>query len=140
MSCNIPHILIVDDLADNVFMLKAFLELQGYSVATADGGGLALQKAEASPPDLILLDVMMPDMDGYEVTRLIRRHPVLKEIPVVLITAYIDTCRIKGLAVGATDFVRKPVDFDELLEKIETLLSYKKSEATYDFVASSQFA
>lgn len=140
MSCNIPHILIVDDLADNVFMLQAFLEIQGYSVEAADNGSSALKKAEASPPDLILLDVMMPDMDGYEVTRSIRRHPVLQEIPVVLITAYTDTCRIKGLAVGATDFVRKPIDFDELLAKIETLLTYKKPEPAYSFAASSHFA
>lgn len=138
MSYSTPRILIVDDLADNVFMLKAFLEAQGYSVEAADGGSSALEKAEAFPPDLILLDVMMPDMDGYEVTRLIRRHPELREIPVILITAYTDTCRIKGLAVGATDFVRKPVDFDELLVKIETLLSYNKS-TTYGFAGSSQF-
>ncbi len=138
MSYSTPRILIVDDLADNVFLLKAFLEVQGYSVEAADGGSSALEKAEASPPDLILLDVMMPDMDGYEVTRLIRRHPELREIPVILITAYTDTCRIKGLAVGATDFVRKPVDFDELLAKIETLLAYNKP-ATYGFAGSSQF-
>ncbi len=140
MSCNMPHILIVDDLADNVIMLQAFLEMQGYGVETADSGKLALEKAEAFPPDLILLDVMMPDMDGYEVTRFIRRHPALHEIPVVLITAYTDTCRIKGLAVGATEFVRKPIDFDELLTKIETLLAYKKPEVPYSFLASSQFA
>ena len=140
MSCNTPHILVVDDVADNVFMLKAFLEVQGYSVETAEAGNSALEKAKAFPPDLILLDVMMPDMDGYQVTRSIRRHPELKEIPVILITAYTDTCRIKGLAVGATDFVRKPIDFDELLAKIETLLSYKQPEANYDFVAPSRFA
>jgi CheY-like chemotaxis protein len=126
MSYSTPHILIVDDLVDNLFMLKTFLELQGYSVDVADNGTSALEQAQASPPDLILLDVMMPEMDGYEVTRSIRRNSNLNEIPIVLITAYTDTCRIRGLAVGATDFVRKPIDFDELLDKIETILTHRK--------------
>jgi len=136
MSCSTPRILIVDDLADNLFMLETFLELQGYSVETADNGNLALERAQASCPDLILLDVMMPDMDGYEVTCSIRRNLDLREIPVILITAYTDTCRIKGLAAGATDFVRKPIDFDELLDKIQTTLAHRKVEVDCSFAFS----
>jgi two-component system sensor histidine kinase/response regulator len=137
MSCSIPHILIVDDLADNLFMLKTFLELQGYSVDTAERGASALEQAQDTLPDLILLDVMMPEMDGYEVTRAIRRHRDLQEIPVILITAYTDTCRIKGLAAGATDFVRKPIDLDELLDKIQTLLTRKRSQPDYSLATFS---
>lgn len=69
------YILVVDDLSDNLFLLQTSLEAEGYNVDTADNGSSALEKVEASPPDLILMDVMMPDMNGYEVTQQIRQNP-----------------------------------------------------------------
>ncbi len=81
---------------------------------------------QETPPDLVLLDVMMPGIDGYDLTRKIRRDPLLSSIPVVLITAHLEVCRIKGLAVGATDFLRKPVDFELLNLTIQNLVTARK--------------
>ncbi|MBF2075678.1 MAG: response regulator [Synechococcales cyanobacterium C42_A2020_086] len=118
-----PRILVVDDLADNIFLLKTFLESEGYQVDVADTASLALDKLTISPPDLLLLDVMMPHMDGYELTRKIRRDDRLRSLPIVLMTAHAELCRIKGLAVGATDFVRKPIRFEVLHATIQNLLT-----------------
>jgi len=95
----------------------------------ADSGAVALEKMHITPPNLVLLDVMMPEVNGYEITRIIRRDSQLSSIPVILITAHIEACRIKGLAAGATDFVRKPIDFEELLAKIQSLLQYRGSRS-----------
>jgi CheY-like chemotaxis protein len=119
------QILLVDDVADNLSLLKAFLELEGYAVETAENGSAALEKMRASRPDLVLLDVMMPGMDGYAVTKAIRRNDQLRTVPIVLITAHIDACRIKGLAVGATDFIRKPIVLEELLANIQRILEFR---------------
>lgn len=118
-----PHrILVVDDVTDNTFMLKSFLESEGYQVDVADSGVSALEKMQAERPNLVLLDVMMPEMNGYELTQRIRRDETLRSIPVVLISAYVEACRIKGLAAGATDFVRKPIDFDNLRSIIDQFI------------------
>jgi CheY-like chemotaxis protein len=114
------RILIVDDLADNVFLLQTVLEAEGYEVETALGGYAALEKLQATSPDLILLDVMMPDLDGYEVTRRIRRSQQFANLPIFLISAYDQADTERGQAIGATDFLRKPIDFDRLL----TLVRY----------------
>jgi CheY-like chemotaxis protein len=119
------QILLVDDVADNLSLLKAFLELEGYTVETAENGSVALEKMRDSVPDLVLLDVMMPGMDGYAVTKAIRRNDRLRTVPIVLITAHIDACRIKGLAVGATDFIRKPIVLEELLANIQRILNFR---------------
>ncbi len=112
------YILVVDDLADNLFLLKAMLELEGYAVEVANNGSTAIAKAEAVPPDLLLLDVMMPDMTGYEVTKRIRQSEKLATVPVVLITAYDEESATTGQAVGADGFIRKPIDFEELLQRV----------------------
>lgn len=125
MASDNHTILVVDDLIDNSFMLQAFLTSEGYSVDVADSGRLALEKMHASPPDLVLLDVMMPQIDGYQLTRTIRHDDQLRSIPIVLITAHIEACRIKGLAAGATDFVRKPIDFGQLLMIIQQILRHQ---------------
>ena len=117
-----PRILVVDDLADNLFLLQTVLETEGYDVDTADNGSLALAKIEAEPPDLVLLDVMMPGMNGFEVTRRIRQNSKLPFIPILLITAYEEASVIEGLEIGANDFIRKPIDFDELLARIKPFL------------------
>lgn len=119
------RILVVDDLTDNLFLLQMILEAEGYQVDTADSGSTALLKIENSPPDLILMDVMMPDMSGYEVTHQIRQNRNLPFMPILLVTAYDEADAIQGLALGANDFIRKPIEFDKLLSRIEAFLQFR---------------
>ena len=86
-SDKVDHILAVDDTRDNLILVQTLLESEGYEIDLVSDGASALQKVAQSPPDLILLDVMMPGMNGYEVTRRIRRNPDLSYIPILLITA-----------------------------------------------------
>lgn len=117
------YILIVDDLLDNLFLLQALLEAEGYTVDVATSGSIALAKVKDSPPDLLLLDIMMPGVNGYEVTQQIRRDKTIPYIPIVLITAHDESVAAYGLALGANDFVRKPIDFDELLASIRVFFN-----------------
>jgi len=121
------NILVVDDSADNRFLVQTTLECGGYEVAVAENGKIALEKIDQFPPDLILLDVMMPEMDGYEVTRRIRQNVDISYIPILLITADERSSVVKGLDIGADDFIRKPVDVDELLARVRSLLRLKHS-------------
>lgn len=116
------RILVIDDLPDNLFLLRSLLEAEAYQVAVAEDGQTALAQLPEFAPHLILLDVMMPGMNGYELTRQIRRDPVFCALPIVLVTASMEACRVKGLAAGATDFIRKPLDLDELLRVLQRLL------------------
>src|ERR687886_1743055 len=120
------RILVVDDLEDNLFLLQTILTEEGYEVDTAKNGKAALAKIEASPPDLVLLDAMMPGMDGYEVTRRIRQNKKLPFIPILLITAYENANIPQGLDLGANDLIRKPIDFDELMARIKSVLRLKQ--------------
>ncbi len=117
------RILVVDDFPDNLFLLQSALEAEGYEVDTANNGRIAIAKIEASPPDLLLLDVMMPGMNGYEVTRNIRENHQLPFIPIILVTACEEASAAEGLEAGANDFIRKPINFDRLLARITTLCS-----------------
>ena len=119
------RILVVDDTQDNLSLLEAILMEEGYEVDVANNGKLALAKIEASPPDLVLLDAMMPGMSGYEVTRRIRENKKLPFLPVLLITAYAEADIPQGLELGANDFIRKPIDFDELMARIKAFLRLK---------------
>lgn len=123
-SQNLPgdRILIVDDIADNLFLLQTVLENEGYAVDVADSGCAALKQVVRNPPDLVLLDVMMPEMDGFEVTQRIRQNPALPFIPILLITGYSEPVPAAGFDVGADGFIRKPIDFDDLLSRIQTIL------------------
>ena len=114
--------MVVDDLPDNLFLLQTLLEAEGYEVETADSGRAALTALQNCPANLVLLDVMMPDMNGCEVTQRIRQNQQISHIPLVLITAFDQIDINEGLSVGANDFIRKPVDFEELLSRIKTLL------------------
>ncbi|MBF2089515.1 MAG: hybrid sensor histidine kinase/response regulator [Synechococcales cyanobacterium K44_A2020_017] len=122
-----PRLLAVDDTTDNLILLEAILEDEGYDIHCVTDGMSALWHVESQPPDLILLDVMMPGMDGYEVTRRIRQNPNLPFIPIVLITAHDESNLVEGLDLGADDFVRKPVNPDELLARVRSLLRLKRS-------------
>ncbi|MFM7424528.1 MAG: PleD family two-component system response regulator [Elainella sp.] len=118
------RILVVDDLEDNLFLLQTVLEAEGYKVDTANSGQSALLKVKAAPPDLILMDLMMPDMNGYEVTRQIRQDQELPFVPILLITAHEESNALRGLALGANDFIRKPIEFDTLLARIQAFLQF----------------
>jgi len=119
------RILVVDDIEDNLVLLQAILTDEGYEVDVAKNGKIALAKVEASLPDLVLMDAMMPGMDGYEVTRRIRQNKKLAFIPILMITAYEDANAAKGLDLGANDFIRKPIDYDELLARVKASLRLK---------------
>ncbi len=119
------RILIVDDIEDNLFLLQTVLETEGYEVDTAGDGETALAKVNDSPPNLILMDVMMPDMNGYEVTREIRQNPNLPVMPILMVTAYDALSMGQDLALEASNFIRKPIEFELLLSKIANLLRSK---------------
>ena len=119
------RILVVDDIEDNLVLLQAILTDEGYEVDVAKNGKSALTKVETSPPDIVLMDAMMPGMDGYEVTRRIRQNKKLAFMPILMITAYEDANAAKGLDLGANDFIRKPIDYDELLARVKASLRLK---------------
>ena len=121
------HILVVDDIAKNVKLLADVLAVRGYRVSTANSGEEALASIRAEAPDLVLLDVMMPGLSGYDVCRAIRADPAHAILPVVLVTA-LDPAqeRVKGLDAGADDFLSKPVAQAELLARVRSLLRIKQ--------------
>lgn len=112
------RVLIVDDVADNLFLLQTILESEGYIVETALNGKAALDKIEQTAPDLVLLDIMMPGLNGYEVTRQVRQNERFASLPIVLLTAHDEYFQRPYREVGANDLIRKPIDFDELLNKV----------------------
>ena len=119
-------VLVVDDLPQNVKLLEAYLIPQGYEIVRAANGEEALAKLTASQIDLILLDVMMPDIDGFEVIRRIRQNDKYRLLPIILVTALGETKdRVKGIEAGCDDFISKPVDKTELLARVKSLLKVK---------------
>jgi signal transduction histidine kinase len=134
-SAKTDHILVVDDSPDNLFLVQTILEEEGYEISLAEDGRVALDLIEQSPPDLVLLDVMMPEMDGFEVTKRIRENPKLPFMPILLITAFDQPSVVKGLDSGADDFIRKPVEVDELLARVRSLLRLKHSVDERDQIA-----
>jgi len=126
------RLLVVDDVPDNLFLIRTILEEERYEIITSSNGHGALKIIESEPIDLVLLDVMMPVMDGYEVTRRIRAMQDLPFIPILLITAYDRANAVKGLDLGADEFIRKPIEADELLARVRSLLRLKHSIAELD--------
>ncbi len=124
-------ILVVDDTPKNVKLLADILGVKGYAVVTAASGSEALEKVEAERPDLVLLDVVMPGMSGYDVCRKIRENPATGILPVVMVTALDPNQeRVKGLEAGADDFLTKPINQPELLARIRSLLRIKELYGT----------
>jgi CheY-like chemotaxis protein len=120
-----PSVLVVDDQPINVQLLKKKLEREGIRVTTAYSGLEALDKVSKDRPDLILLDVMMPDMDGIEVCQRLQSSSETKSIPVIFITARTSKeGKIEGLGVGAVDYITKPIDLDETLARVQTQLRF----------------
>lgn len=120
-------ILVVDDTPRNVKLLADLLTAKGYRVVTAASGQEALSVVDAEPPDLVLLDVVMPEMSGYEVCRKIRENPATEVLPIVMVTALDPTEeRVKGIEAGADDFLTKPINQPELLARVKSLLRVKE--------------
>ncbi len=120
------RILVVDDILPNVKLLEAKLSSEYYDVLTATSGEEALQKVAQDSPDIILLDVMMPGMDGFEVCRRIKTNPAYAHIPVVMVTALTDnTDKVRGLEAGADDFLSKPVNDTALMARVRSLVRLK---------------
>jgi two-component system cell cycle response regulator len=123
-------VMVVDDNIYNVKLLEAWLQVARYDVVTAFGGEEALSKIDQRQPDIVLLDVMMPGMDGYEVCRRIRQNPVTAGLPVMMVTALDKPSdRMTGLAAGADDFLVKPVEIGTLLPAMERLLAAREPQA-----------
>ncbi|MEL4304264.1 response regulator [Methanococcoides sp. LMO-2] len=116
-------ILIVDDEPDAVIATKRALEADGYNVIDAENGAMAFDMLKSDIPDVILLDVMMPDMDGFEVCKRLKDDPAYRDIPVIMLTAKgeIDD-KVGGLDIGADDYITKPFNLKELKARIKTVL------------------
>jgi adenylate cyclase len=122
-----PTILIADDRPDFVQLLRDLLSVEGYQIVTAEDGREALEVLYQCSPDLVLLDLNMPVMNGYEVCQRIKANPTTADIPVLMLTAWADPeYRVKGLELGAEDYLAKPFDHRELLARIQTRLRAKQ--------------
>ena len=120
-------ILLVEDNEMNCDMLSRRLERRGYSVLMAINGEQGLATAHSQAPDLILMDIGLPDMDGWEVTRILKSFEETRQIPIIALTAHaLVTDRQKAFEAGCDDYDTKPVDFARLSEKIENLLAEKR--------------
>jgi DNA-binding response OmpR family regulator len=124
---NQHNILIVDDLPENLAMLSRMLSQKGYRMRTASNGQLALKMIEVNPPALILLDIVMPGMSGYEVCRQLKAHDTTRDIPVIFLTNLIDAeDERQGFEVGGVDYITKPFQIEEVLARIATHLPLPK--------------
>ena len=124
------RILVVDDVARNVRLLEAVLTAAGYEVVGAGSGAEAIEAVARDSPDLVLLDIRMPDIDGYEVCRRLRADPEAQFLPVVMVTSAEDEERIAALEAGADDFVAKPFNQGELLARVRSLIRIKQYHDT----------
>ena len=127
------RILIVDDEAINLKLVSRLLEIEGYEIMSAQSGETALRLIEQKRPDLALLDVMMPDMDGYELCRRLRQNPLTAGIPIVMLTAMVDeNDRLKGIEAGADDCLPKPFDVELLRALLARFLHDRQYPAPGD--------
>jgi two-component system phosphate regulon response regulator PhoB len=124
-----PKILVVDDEPEAVELLEFNLKQAGYAVTTAGDGAEALKKARSQVPDLIVLDVMLPEMDGFEICKSLRLDPTTVKVPVIMLTAKAaEIDRVLGLELGADDYLTKPFSPRELLLRIKKILARGQSE------------
>ena len=124
-------VLVVDDTRINVDLLVLLLQKMNYIVCVAESGKEALQKIATNPPDLVLLDIMMPEMDGYETCRRIKSNPLSKHIPIIFITALNETKdKMKGFEVGGVDFITKPFEVQEVLARVKAQLTIQHLHRT----------
>jgi adenylate cyclase len=125
-------ILVVDDLPQNVRLLEAVLVPRGHTIVAAGSGREALERVAAEPVDLVLLDIVMPEMDGYAVCRALRADPATQFLPVVMITASGEQEKLAAIEAGADDFIAKPFDQSELLARVRSLLRIKRYHDTIE--------
>jgi CheY-like chemotaxis protein len=124
-----PKILVVDDEQHIVMILKDSLEFSGFQVVTAADGVEALQVFEKENPELVVLDIGMPKLDGWEVCRRLKTDPKTRDVPVIILTAYAQTSdQRKGVQLGADRFITKPCDLTYLVEEINMLLAQRKKK------------
>ncbi|AFY64591.1 bifunctional diguanylate cyclase/phosphodiesterase [Geitlerinema sp. PCC 7407] len=122
-------ILIVDDVPDNLRLLSSMLESRGYSTRKAISSSMALLSIEASPPDLVLLDIQLPGMSGYEVCRYLKQDPRFAEIPVIFLSALNDIGdKVEGFEAGGADFITKPFHIEEVLRRVQHQLSLRRAQ------------
>ncbi len=122
-------LLIIDDMPDNVIVLVEFLRHAGFDVLFAYEGPEGIEIAKISLPDLILLDIMMPDMDGFQVCKALKAQEPTQHIPIIFMTALTDTInKIKGFTLGAADYITKPIQYEEVLARINTHLKIRKQQ------------
>ncbi|MDX2231533.1 MAG: response regulator [Leptolyngbyaceae cyanobacterium bins.349] len=120
-------LLIVDDLADNLRVLSNTLVNHGYRVRAVRNGAMALLGAKASPPDVILLDIRMPEMDGYEVCRRLKADPTTRDIPVIFLSALDETLdKVRAFEVGGADYITKPFQMEEVLTRVTHQLTIQR--------------
>jgi adenylate cyclase len=124
------RVLVVDDVPENVRLLEAVLAPRGYEVISATDGPAALQRVESAKPDLVLLDVVMPGMNGYQVCRTLREREETAVLPVIMLTASEGPEKTKAIEAGADDFIPKPFDLHELLTRVRSLLRIKRYHDT----------
>jgi two-component system alkaline phosphatase synthesis response regulator PhoP len=118
-----PRILVVDDDKQIVRLVQSYLERAGYQVLTAQNGETALHTIRRERPDLIVLDLMLPDRDGWEITRMVRSDPTLAPLPIIMLTARVeDTDKIIGLELGADDYIAKPFNPHEVVARVRAVL------------------
>jgi diguanylate cyclase (GGDEF)-like protein len=126
-------ILIVDDTPNNLKILSQALTMAGYTVAIAKNGEIALKQVEYKPPALILLDILMPEMDGFETCQRLKNNPKTREIPIIFMTALVDTVdKVKGLSLGAVDYITKPFEIEEVLARVQTHLELRRLRNTLE--------
>jgi adenylate cyclase len=123
-------ILVVDDIPENVRLMEAVLVPRGYEVLTANSGTEALDRIRSEPPDLILLDVVMPGMDGYAVCQALRQDEETAVLPVIMVTSSIGPEKTRAIEAGADDFIPKPFNHGELLTRVKSLLRIKRYHDT----------
>jgi two-component system alkaline phosphatase synthesis response regulator PhoP len=123
-----PQILVVDDDRDIVRLVRAYLEKANFRVLTAHDGQTALQILRHDRPALVILDLMLPDGDGWDITRLVRADPALTETPIIMLTARVDdTDKIIGLELGADDYITKPFNPREMVARVRSVLRRSQS-------------
>src|SRR3712207_2547399 len=122
-----PVILVADDEPVNLALIKRRLEWEEYRVETAENGGEAVESAKRLLPDLVILDVMMPVLDGLQACRLLKEDPSTRDIPVIFLSALDDTdTKVSGLALGANDYISKPFRVEELLARVAVAIRLKR--------------
>jgi adenylate cyclase len=131
-----PTILVVDDLPENIRLLEAVLSPRGYAVVSARSGPKALECIATEAVDLVLLDILMPEMDGYEVCRRLRADPATSFLPIVMVTASGDQEKLAAIEAGADDFITKPFEKSELLARVRSLLRIKEYHDTIEAQAA----